>query len=101
MCNWFLNKGSTEIKNLFLFREREFQPRFISPSSYEYTLAKKWRDLYVEEEDKKARLDLELRDARYKLEIEMESALQEQEAMKMREGTIKIICKLYYLNYMF
>lgn len=79
----------------FIFREREFQPRFISPSSYEYTLAKKWRDLYVEEEDKKARLDLELRDARYKLEIEMESALQEQEAMKMREGMIKIICELY------
>lgn len=65
--------------------EREFQPRFISPSSYEYTLAKKWRDLYIEEEDKKARLDQELRDARYRLEQEMEGAMQEQEAMKMRE----------------
>ena len=38
---------------------------------------------------------MELRDARYKLEIEMESALQEQEAMKMREGIIEIICELY------
>jgi len=68
--------------------EREFPPRFISPSSFEYTWAKKWRDLYIEEEDKKARLDQELRDSRYKLELEMESALQEQEALKMREGLI-------------
>jgi len=65
--------------------ERNFAPRFISPSSFEYTWAKKWRDLYIEEEDKKARLEQELRDSRYKLELEMEAANQQQEAGKMRE----------------
>ncbi|XP_057306302.1 non-POU domain-containing octamer-binding protein-like [Hydractinia symbiolongicarpus] len=69
--------------------EREFQPRFISPSSFEYTWAKRWRDLFIEEEDKKARLEQELQESRYRLELEMESAQKEQEAVKIREELIR------------
>lgn len=76
-------------KNFIIFfinREREFNPRFISPSSFEYRWAQKWRDLYIEEQDKKAKLDRELEEARYKVELEMETALREQEANRIREG---------------
>jgi len=66
-------------------QEREFNPRFISPSSFEYQWSQKWRDLYMEEQDKKAKLEHELEDARYKVELEMETALREQDAIRIRE----------------
>lgn len=69
--------------------EREFHPRFISPSSPEFDWAKKWRDVFIEEEQKKAQLDEELRDTRYRLEIEMENVMHEREAMKMREDLMR------------
>ena len=73
----------------FVFlRERELQPRFIPPGSFEFQLAQKWRDLYLEEQEKKASLDRELEELRYNLELEMESASREQDAMKIREGII-------------
>lgn len=40
----------------------------------------------MEEQDKKAKLDRELEEARYQVEIEMETALREQEANRIREG---------------
>lgn len=69
--------------------EREFHPRFISPSALEFDWAKKWRDVFIEEEQKKAQLDEELRDSRYRLEIEMENVMHEREAMKMREDLMR------------
>ena len=49
-------------------------------------MACKWRDLNLEEQEKKAQLDQELQNARYNLQMEMESLKEEQDAMKMREG---------------
>jgi len=51
-------------------------------------LSQQWKDLYLEEQDKKAKLERELEDARYKVELEMESAMREQDAMRIREGTL-------------
>jgi len=70
-------------------KEREFGPRFISPSSFEYEWARKWRQLFIEEEDKKARLEHELREQRYRLEMEMEAAMHQLEANKMREELLR------------
>ena len=49
------------------FSEREFNPRFINPNSLEFEWAKKWRDVFVEEEEKKAQLDEVMRDTRYRV----------------------------------
>lgn len=68
-----------------LKEERDFNPRFIPPNSYEYQLAQKWKDLYLEEQEKKTRLERELEDARYKVELEMEASSREQDAMRIRE----------------
>ena len=78
-------------KNYFLVqiisdREREHQPRFVSPNSFEYVWAKRWRDLFIEEQDKKAKLEQEMADARVKLEFEMEAAIRQQDASRIREG---------------
>ena len=40
----------------------------------------------MEEKEKKARLDQELEELRYNLELEMQSASREQDAIKIREG---------------
>jgi len=66
-------------------QERSHQPRFISPNSFEYTWAKRWRDLFIEEQEKKAKLEQEMTDARCKLEFEMEAAGRQQEAARIRE----------------
>jgi len=66
-------------------QERAHEPRFISPNSFEYTWAKRWRDLFIEEQDKKAKLEQEMTDARCKLEFEMEAALRQSEAARIRE----------------
>jgi len=65
--------------------ERQHEPRFIPPNSFEYVWAKRWRDLFIEEQDKKARLEQEMTDARCKLEFEMEAALRQNEASRIRE----------------
>jgi len=70
-------------------QEREFQPRFIPPDAFEFQLAQKWRDLYLEEQEKKASLDRELEELRYNLELEMESASRERDAMKIREELVR------------
>jgi len=66
-------------------QERSHQPRFISPNSFEYTWAKRWRDLFIEEQEKKAKMEQEMTDARCKLEFEMEAAGRQQEASRIRE----------------
>jgi len=65
--------------------ERAHEPRFISPNSFEYTWAKRWRDLFIEEQDKKAKLEQEMTDARCKLEFEMEAAIRQEKASRVRE----------------
>lgn len=80
---------------LNIFREREFQPRFIPPDAFEFQLAQKWKDLYLEEQEKKASLDRELEELRYNLELEMESASRERDAMKIREGIFYFRLQLF------
>lgn len=65
--------------------ERSCQPRFINPNSFEYVWAKRWRDLFIEEQDRKARLEQEMTDMRCKLEFEMEAAIRQNDAAKIRE----------------
>ena len=50
--------------------------------------------MYLEEQEKKASLDRELEELRYNLELEMESASRERDAMKIREG-------IFILDYSF
>ena len=67
-------------------REREFGPRLITPDSYEYEPAKRWKSLVETERAQKEALERDHATAREKLELELESAVHEHEAEMMRQG---------------
>ena len=75
------------LKYIFFFREREQEPRFAHPGTFEYEFGLRWRQI---EELEKERHDLvrkETEEARLKLEEEMQSALYEYQAEQIRQGT--------------
>lgn len=72
---------------LFL-REREMGPRFPAVNSFEYVYGQKWKELYDMERQRRASLDEELREARRRLEADMELAYQDYQAQMLREGVL-------------
>ena len=72
------------------FRERQQEPKFASPGSFEYSFGQKWKELYMVEEQQKEELKKQMDDAVHKLEMDMESALQEHTLMSHRQGKITV-----------
>lgn len=69
------------------YREREAQPHFVAPNTFESEWAQRWRALEEMEVAQKEALDKQFTEAREKLEEEMEQAIQEHEAVLMRQGS--------------
>jgi len=75
------------------FREREAQPHFVAPNTFESEWAQRWRALEEMEVAQKEALDKQFKEAREKLESEMDQAIQEHEAVLMRQGfCVTIFC---------
>ena len=72
-------------------REREAQPHFVAPNTFESEWAQRWRALEEMEVAQKEALDKQFNEAREKLETEMDQAIQEHEAVLMRQGLCVII----------
>lgn len=72
--------------NLQVIRERELGPRFPAPNSFEYVYGMKWKELYEHEKNRRAQLEEELKEARRRLEADMELAYQDYQAQMLREG---------------
>ena len=70
------------------FREREAPPHFAVPNTFESEWAQRWRALEEVETSQKEALDKQFKEARDKLDAEMNQAIQEHEAMLMRQGTV-------------
>ncbi|PAV83281.1 hypothetical protein WR25_19825 [Diploscapter pachys] len=68
-----------------LIKEREMGPRFPSPNSFEFVYGQKWKDLYEMEKQRRAALEDELKEARKRLEQDMELAYQDYQAQMLRE----------------
>ncbi|KAH7730862.1 Protein PSF-1 a [Aphelenchoides avenae] len=68
-----------------LIRERELGPRFAAPHSFEHMYGLKWKELYELEKRRRAELDNELREARRRLEGDMEIAYEDYKAQCLRE----------------
>ncbi|CAB3402441.1 unnamed protein product [Caenorhabditis bovis] len=68
-----------------LSKERELGPRFPPPNSFEYAYGLKWKELYAIEKQRRAQLEEELREARRRLETDMELAYQDYQAQMLRE----------------
>lgn len=81
--------GSVEAftSSSLLDREREQPPRFAQPGSFEYEYAMRWKALIEMEKQQQEQVDRNIKEAREKLEMEMEAARHEHQVMLMRQGT--------------
>ena len=69
-----------------VYREREQPPRFAQPGSFEYEYAMRWKALIEMEKQQQDQVDRNIKEAREKLEMEMEAARHEHQVMLMRQG---------------
>ena len=69
----------------------------MAPNTFESEWAQRWRALEEMEASQKEALDKQFKEAREKLEAEMEQAIQEHEAVLMRQGFLRISLKVFIL----
>lgn len=72
-------------RNAQLQKEREMGPRFPPSNSFEYIFGQKWKELYEVERQRRAQLEEELKEARRRLEADMDLAYQDYQAQMLRE----------------
>ncbi|RLV98451.1 hypothetical protein DV515_00010836 [Chloebia gouldiae] len=70
-------------------REREQPPRFAQPGSFEYEYAMRWKALIEMEKQQQEQVDRNIKEAREKLEMEMEAARHEHQVMLMRQDLMR------------
>lgn len=73
---------------MLLCREREVGPRFPPANSFEYVFGLKWKELYEVERQRRAQLEEELKEARRRLEADMDLAYQDYQTQLLREGKV-------------
>lgn len=69
-----------------LNREREQTPRFAQPGTFEFEYASRWKALDEMEKQQREQVDRNIKEAKEKLEAELESAKHEHQLMMMRQG---------------
>ncbi|EMP39163.1 Non-POU domain-containing octamer-binding protein [Chelonia mydas] len=77
------------IKNQQFHKEREQPPRFAQPGSFEYEYAMRWKALIEMEKQQQEQVDRNIKEAREKLEMEMEAARHEHQVMLMRQDLMR------------
>ena len=77
------------MKNAGFHRERENGPRFAGPNSFEYEFAQRWKELYRQESRQLEQAKQNFIDAGEKLEMEMESAQRDHQAMMLRQDLMR------------
>ena len=77
------------IKNQQFHKEREQPPRFAQPGSFEYEYAMCWKALIEMEKQQQDQVDRNIKEAREKLEMEMEAACHEHQVMLMRQDLMR------------
>lgn len=79
---------------IFLSREREKEPRFAPPGTFEYEFGMRWKQLEDIEKQRIDQVKKETEENRIKLEDEMQNALYDYQAEQIRQG---ILTKFYSL----
>lgn len=72
--------------SICVHREREHPPRFARPGTFEYEYSKRWKSLDEMEKQQRDQVEKNMREAREKLESEMEDAYHEHQANMLRQG---------------
>ncbi|XP_036404211.1 non-POU domain-containing octamer-binding protein-like isoform X1 [Megalops cyprinoides] len=76
-------------KNQQYHKEREQPPRFAQPGSFEYEYAMRWKALLEMEKQQFDQVDRNIKEAREKLEAELEAAQHEHQVMLMRQDLLR------------
>ncbi|KAG5852954.1 non-POU domain-containing octamer-binding protein-like [Anguilla anguilla] len=76
-------------KNQQFHKEREQPPRFAQPGSFEYEYAMRWKALMDMEKQQYDQVDRNIKEAREKLEAELEAAQHEHQVMLMRQDLLR------------
>uniref|UniRef100_A0A673A6L2 RRM domain-containing protein n=1 Tax=Sphaeramia orbicularis TaxID=375764 RepID=A0A673A6L2_9TELE len=70
-------------------KEREQQPRFAQPGTFEFEYSSRWKALDEMEKQQREQVDRNIREAKEKLEAELESAKHEHQLMLMRQDLMR------------
>ncbi|KAJ8247144.1 hypothetical protein GJAV_G00259260 [Gymnothorax javanicus] len=76
-------------KNQLFHKEREQPPRFAQPGSFEYEYAMRWKALLDMEKQQYEQVERNMKEAREKLEAELEAAQHEHQVMLMRQDLLR------------
>ncbi|XP_074542901.1 splicing factor, proline- and glutamine-rich isoform X2 [Halichoeres trimaculatus] len=69
--------------------ERQEAPRFARPGTFEYEYSKRWKSLDEMEKQQRQQVEKNMREAREKLESEMEDAYHEHQANLLRQDLLR------------
>lgn len=72
------------------YREREYQPRFAQPGTFEFEYSSRWKALDEMEKQQREQVERNIQKAKEKLEAEMEAAKHEHQLMMMRQGNMQL-----------
>ncbi|KAK1167658.1 paraspeckle component 1-like isoform X1 [Acipenser oxyrinchus oxyrinchus] len=70
-------------------KEREQPPRFAQPGTFEFEYSSRWKALDDMEKQQRDQVDRNIREAKEKLEAEMEAARHEHQLMLMRQDLMR------------
>ncbi|XP_029458360.1 paraspeckle component 1 isoform X2 [Rhinatrema bivittatum] len=70
-------------------KEREQPPRFAQPGTFEFEYSSRWKALDEMEKQQRHQVDRNMREAKEKLEAEMETARHEHQLMLMRQDLMR------------
>ncbi|XP_029925232.1 paraspeckle component 1 isoform X2 [Myripristis murdjan] len=71
------------------YKEREQLPRFAQPGTFEFEYSSRWKALDDMEKQQREQVDRNIREAKDKLEAEMEAAKHEHQLMLMRQDLMR------------
>ncbi|XP_042610516.1 paraspeckle component 1 [Cyprinus carpio] len=70
-------------------KEREQQPRFAQPGTFEFEYSSRWKALDEMEKQQREQVERNIQEAKEKLEAEMEAAKHEHQLMMMRQDLMR------------
>ncbi|XP_076864667.1 splicing factor, proline- and glutamine-rich isoform X2 [Brachyhypopomus gauderio] len=76
-------------KNPNYQKEREQPPRFARPGTFEFEYSQRWKSLDEMEKQQRQQVEKNIREARDKLEAEMEDAYHEHQANMLRQDLLR------------
>ncbi|KAL0962434.1 hypothetical protein UPYG_G00339980 [Umbra pygmaea] len=76
-------------KNQHYQKEREEPPRFARPGTFEFEYSQRWKSLDDMEKQQRQQVEKNIREAREKLESEMDDAFHEHQANMLRQDLLR------------